>query len=157
WMVFNLLMILTFTNLLNTKKRIWNAFKLYVGSFLIIGLFGIFQFFAPIIGLGAPLIRQWWMVDVFPRVNGFSYEPSYFASYMLIGWVISFYLYRYKSTLYTRNVTLLIFIVCSLSMILSSSRMGLVVIGVFFLWQFIKNILSGRMNKWFLRMTITAL
>jgi len=28
------------------------------------------------------------------RINGFSYEPSYYASYMLIGWIIYAYLYE---------------------------------------------------------------
>ena len=57
------------------------------------------QFALPVLGLGAPLVKQWWIPGFLPRVNGFSYEPSYLATYLLIGFVFASSLRRARSAL----------------------------------------------------------
>lgn len=157
WMIFNLIMIFSVVNLITTEERINLAMKWYLRSFFLVGFFGIIQFISPIIGIGSPLITQWWIKDFIPRVNGFSYEPSYYATYLLTGWVLSFYLLWYKSDLLSRRETKLIFVVCTIAMILSSSRMGILIMGLFIGWQMFKKILTGKVNKWLIRVVVVSI
>ena len=157
WMIFNLFMIFTVVNLLTSEDRLKSTMRCYIRSFFAVGLFGIIQFISPVIGIGKPLIVQWWIKDLVPRVNGFSYEPSYYATYMLIGWIVSFYLLWYKSELFSSRETKLIFFTCTFAMILSSSRMGILVMGMFIGWQIIKKILTGKINKWLMRVVIIGI
>jgi hypothetical protein len=61
--------------------------KVYLNSFVIIGSFALFQFAAPALHLGSPFITQWIVHGLVPRVNGFSFEPSFYATYMMMGWI----------------------------------------------------------------------
>ena len=63
-------------------------FRRYLYSYVFVAAFGMWQFVTPGLHLGTYLIRQWIIHGVFPRINGFNYEPSYFATYMTIGWVL---------------------------------------------------------------------
>ncbi len=60
----------------------------YLYSFLAIAAFGLLQFATPLLGLPGILVTQWISHGRLARINGFNYEPSYFATYMLLGWVL---------------------------------------------------------------------
>ena len=60
----------------------------YLLSFVAIAAFGMFQWVAPALHLGHPFIRQWIRYGILPRLNGLSYEPSYFATYMIMGFIM---------------------------------------------------------------------
>ena len=98
----------------------------YVYSFALVATFGLIQFLMPVLGLGGPLIKQWWIPNALPRVNGFSYEPSYFATYMLIGFVFTGSLRRGRSSLLPSRVLLVVYLLTAISIVLSSSRIGIV-------------------------------
>ncbi|WP_251460281.1 O-antigen ligase family protein [Weizmannia agrestimuris] len=121
--VFNLALVFSTVQIFNTKNLILKLVKIYVYSFVFVAIFGIFQFVSPILGIGRPLIQQWWFSNI-PRVNGFSYEPSYYATYMLIGWSFLIYLYFNKSTILTiKQYRIFIFLI-TLALVLCSSRLG---------------------------------
>ena len=61
--------------------------KVYLLSFVFVAIFGLFQFVSPSLHLGSFLVTQWIRHGEIPRINGFSYEPSYFATYLIIGWI----------------------------------------------------------------------
>ena len=61
--------------------------KVYLQSFVFVGTFGLFQLVSPALHLGSFLVTQWIRNPELPRINGFSYEPSYFATYLIIGWI----------------------------------------------------------------------
>ena len=61
--------------------------KVYLLSFVFVGGFGLFQFVSPSLHLGSFLVAQWIRHGEIPRINGFSYEPSYFATYIMMGWI----------------------------------------------------------------------
>lgn len=61
--------------------------KAYLSSYVFVACFGLFQLAAPPLHLGEWLVRQWIIHGKFARINGFSYEPSYFATYMIMGWI----------------------------------------------------------------------
>ena len=62
--------------------------KVYLLSFVVIAGCGAVQFVCPALHLGEPLIVQWIVHGLIPRINGFSYEPSYFATYLVMGWIM---------------------------------------------------------------------
>jgi hypothetical protein len=92
------------------------------------------------LGLGGPLVKQWWIPGELPRVNGFSYEPSYFATYLLIGFVFTGSLRRNRSTLLPSGRLLAIYWLTAIGIILSSSRMG-----IFFLFL---DVLLSQLRPW---------
>jgi hypothetical protein len=122
WLFLDIGMVISFTQLFQTAKAI---LRWYLYSFTVIAAFGIVQFLLPLLGLGEPLIEQWWIPGRLARVNGFSYEPSYFATYLLTGFVLAGSLRRCRSPLLSRRVLLTIYLLTALGIILSSSRMGI--------------------------------
>ncbi len=67
--------------------RLQLLLKLYLASYVFVAGFGIVQFVLPITGGPALLVEQWWLPGRVPRMNGFSYEPSYLATYLIMGLV----------------------------------------------------------------------
>jgi len=61
--------------------------KMYLWSYVFVAAFGIFQLATPLLHLGNYLVIQWIVHDRLPRINGFCYEPSYYATYMIMGWI----------------------------------------------------------------------
>lgn len=107
------------------EEQFIKLIKWYVVSFILVALFGLIQFATGLAGFNM-LTTQHWLNGRIPRINGFSYEPSYFSTYELIGWVVCFYLIIYKSRLAKEfNAKLCLFIITT-SLILSTSRMGLI-------------------------------
>lgn len=68
-------------------KTLQIVLKLYLLSYVFVAAFGIVQFVLPIMGGPGLLVEQWWLPGRVPRVNGFSYEPSYLATYLIMGLV----------------------------------------------------------------------
>lgn len=98
-------------------------FKVYFYSYFAVAIFGYYQFLLPfIIGDKTPLVRQWWVHDKLARINAFSFEPSYFATYMLMGCFIWFILWIRKNDIV--NYKAVILAVIALIIFLSSSRIG---------------------------------
>lgn len=130
WLVFSVLTIFAAVQLIDSEREAIQLVRWYLYSFLLVATFGIFQFFAPLLGLGAPLIQQWWIRGVLPRINGFSYEPSYYASYLIMGWVLSLSLLQQHSPILSRKMLWFTTAVLTLALILSSSRSGVVAMAI---------------------------
>jgi hypothetical protein len=62
--------------------------KAYLYSYVFVAAFGIFQLITPVFHLGNFLVVQWIIQKRLPRINGFCYEPSYFATYLMMGWIM---------------------------------------------------------------------
>ncbi|WP_141089886.1 hypothetical protein, partial [Campylobacter concisus] len=122
WLFFSILLILLMVNMLKNIVLFYKIFNLFVLSFFIISCFGIMQFIAGLIGIDL-LVSQWWEYGRLPRVNGFSYEPSYYATYMIIGWSILLYIYYHGFILQKKYK--LYFYIITISIFISSSRMGI--------------------------------
>ena len=134
WLLFNILAVILFVQCINTPQRLIWLYKTYVLSFVAVSLFGIFQFVAPLLGLGAPLVEQWWVHGLVARANGFSYEPSYFATYLLMGWVITAY-HLYNNAQEQRPpipYLTLSHIIITTAILLSTSRMGIVILALWY-------------------------
>lgn len=149
WLILNALMIFGMVKFIN-EKNIKKILRQYLYSFAFIGIFGLLQFALGIIGIDPPFITQWWTPRL-PRINGLSYEPSYYSTYLLTGWVLIFYLCieKIKILKTIRKQYFLLFII-TLAMVLSSSRMGILmmVLWIFrYVYLFLKYLGKGLIHK----------
>lgn len=135
WLLLNVLLIF-FTNLYYCQSlSLIKIIRFYLISFIYIAFFGIVQFISGILGFGELLLVQtWWIPDVLPRLNGFSYEPSFYATYLMLGWVSIGYMLQNKVYLFSRFFLSAAFVLITSALILSGSRLGYVFMG---LWTMI--------------------
>ncbi|RKZ79266.1 MAG: hypothetical protein DRR19_25215 [Candidatus Parabeggiatoa sp. nov. 1] len=150
WLLFNVVVIIAVVNYFNSEDKVQKLIKVYLYSFLFVALFGLLQFFLPLLNIQPPLVAQWWVPGSLARINGFSYEPSYYATYMIIGWVLSLHLLQSQSVFIPKNRLKTIFLIISVSLVLSSSRMGILVmmlmLGFYGILSF-RKVLKGKLNK----------
>jgi hypothetical protein len=126
WLALNLALVFSCVQLFSDNAKALAALlRWYVYSFGLIATFGIVQFTLPALGLPGIYITQWWVEGDFPRANGFSYEPSYFATYLLIGFVFVASLRRQGSTLLSTRMLTAVYWLTIAGIVVSSSRMGI--------------------------------
>ena len=136
WMIFNFITcysIFKFSNLVSTDKLI----KYYLISFLVIAFVGFMQFFLSLFGLHV-LITMWWRENIIPRINGLSYEPSYFATYLMMGFVFLYYCWRRNIYFFNKRFQTMMLITLVMAIFLSTSRMGILVMLAIILYDFFK-------------------
>jgi len=154
WLVFNVVVIFAAVQLFRRTDRLTTLLRWYLYSFAFCAAFGVVQLLVSVAGLGGPLVRQWWFVGVLPRVNGFSYEPSFYATYLLIGWTLALYLIEQRSYVLMPLPRLrAIFLGITVALVISTSRMGWLMMG---LWcslyplRLLWHLLHGRLHRRFL-------
>jgi hypothetical protein len=126
WLVLNIALSFAMVNLFaGNFVRLQTLLKLYLGSFVFAASFGIVQFVLPIVGGPALLIEQWWLPGRVPRVNGFSFEPSYYATYLIVGLVCLGSLRRSGVAEFRTWKWTLAHSLMMVAMILCSSRIGI--------------------------------
>lgn len=123
WLMTNVLSIFVIVQLFRAPRDVDRLLRAYMWSFVALACFGIAQFTLGVLGIGV-LTTQWWIEGVLPRVNGLSYEPSYYATYLLPGWVSAAYLLEKRSPLMSRKLLKMVFLTTTLALLLSTSRMG---------------------------------
>jgi hypothetical protein len=137
WLVFSVLMVLGITAVTDTRDKLQTLLRWYIYSFAFSALFGLSQFVMAFSGMTPFLAEQWWG-DGLVRINGFTYEPSYYATYMITGWVMIDYLrYRKVDVPYLKVSFLLV----TAALLLCTSRVGWAVMIV---WM-------GLRTFWYLR------
>lgn len=74
--------------LVTTQKHVERLLLFFFASYLVVTIFGLYQFFGDLIGLPQELtgLRDLYVKDVlgFPRVQSTALEPLYFANYLLV-------------------------------------------------------------------------
>jgi len=105
WLILSLFVVILFSTIINKLESFTKVFRLYIYSFTFIALFGLIQFSLGLFGIDI-YVQQWWIYKVLPRINGFSYEPSYYGSYLIIGWSVLLYLFI-KNNLFFNNLDLI--------------------------------------------------
>lgn len=125
WLFLSALFVVTITQCFSTIQDLRWGVSWYLTAFGFSALFGFFQLIQALLGFSPFLIRQFWFPGV-PRIHSFSYEPSYFATYLIIGWTYVDYLIETKSRLFHPAFLRALFWVLTGGLIISTSRMGLV-------------------------------
>ena len=86
-LLLSVLGVLALVQLYGRSDSIAFLMRAYLYSYVFVAAFGMVQFVSPGLHLGRPLVVQWIKYGVIPRISGFSFEPSYFATYMIMGWI----------------------------------------------------------------------
>lgn len=128
WLLLDVLFVFATVQVVNSPAKLKFILRWYALSFGLIAAFGLLQFFLPFIGVAPPLLRQWWIPGVLARVNGLSYEPSYFAGYMVVGVVFVSSLVSYRSALLRRRTLWALVVLTSSVLLVCGSRSGLVIL-----------------------------
>ncbi len=131
WLGLDIALAFAMVNLFTeTRSALQRMMRLYLASFLFAACFGIVQFVLPLIGGPALLVQQWWKPDSIARANGFSYEPSYYATYLILGIVTLGSLRRSGTAAYRSWKWTVSYWTMILAVVLSSSRMGLLFVAL---------------------------
>jgi hypothetical protein len=142
WLALNIGLVFSFVQLFSENGRaLHSLLRWYLSSCCVIAAFAHVQFALPLRGLPAPLITQWWVTDRIPRLNGFSYEPSYYAAYLLIGFVLCGSLRDSEFRLLAPGRIRALRWLIGFSIILSSSRLGIS-------FLLLDVLLRGRIRSW---------
>ena len=125
WTVFSAL-IIVFLVWFSRNNKLYDLdwlLRIYFYSYIVITVFGIYQILLPfLIGDKTPFVDQWWVKYTLARINGLSFEPSFFATYMLMGCFIWFILWIRNSDFVKFRGIILASI--GVVLFLSSSRLG---------------------------------
>jgi hypothetical protein len=149
WLAFNIIFLFTTVQMFSTEEKLLALIRWYIHSFAFVGSFALMQFALGISGLGAPLITQWWIPGALPRINAFSYEPSFFVTYLIFGWVFVLYLRCLKVPILPFRLLTFYAVILTAALIVSGSRLGLLMM---LLWYaqfpvlFIGGLLRGKIS-----------
>lgn len=133
WLLLDVLIVWVTVQLFSTPELGRTLVRWYLTSFAFVACFAIFQFVAGTLGGEGILVTQWIVPGQIPRVNGFSYEPSYFATYMLLGWISSGYLWMSRCSFFSPRLTSIVFSLCTVALLLSTSRLGWLIMALWVL------------------------
>jgi hypothetical protein len=112
--------------------------KLYLSTYLVLIVAGLIQFFLALFGIDM-FVGQWWINGFLARINGFSYEPSYYCTYIIIGFAIGYYIYRNSITGFGKIPTYIVWLGGTV-ILLSTSRMGILVAALqMLIFEILKN------------------
>ncbi len=123
----------------DNPQQVWQMLRFYLNIYVLVAAFGLLQFVVGLAGYNL-LVTQWWIEDRLPRLNGFSYEPSYYATYLITGWGMLAWMVERRVSLYSVRYTQIAFAIMSLALFLSSSRMAIIVVAAYAAYYFLKNL-----------------
>lgn len=127
WLALDIALSFAMVNLFAGDSRLLQTLlKLYLLSYGFVAAFGIVQFVSPVLGGPALLVEQWWLPGRVPRVNGFSYEPSYYATYLIMGLVSLGSLRRSGIAEFRARAWTCVYLLIFLALMVCFSRMGVV-------------------------------
>lgn len=91
WTLLDVLMVATFVQYYSTPDTFQRLFRWFVVCFIVLAVFGVVQLALSVVGIEL-FLTEWWIPGKLARINGISYEPSYYSTYLLPGWILSVYL-----------------------------------------------------------------
>lgn len=121
WFIFDFIQIFVVVFYISKQESIESLTRKYINCFVLLSLIGILQWILQFFDLYFFVTQK----NSMHRINGFAFEPSYYATYLLIGWVLCMYLLE-KSNYSIMSKKKLQFstLVITLALFFSTSRMG---------------------------------
>jgi hypothetical protein len=124
WLTIFFAFIVSLTSYVHTQIHFERVLVWYIHSFTIIGALAVIQFLLTLAGFN--FLIEYYFISGIPRVHGFSYEPSYFSTYLIIPWSFHFLMfftdYRdFKKKIMNQTALLIL----STVLFMSFSRMGI--------------------------------
>lgn len=104
--------------------------KIYLSSYVFVAFFGLFQLVSPSLHLGTYFVTEWILHGKFPRINGFCYEPSYYATYMVMGWITMLDLRASRARITCAQKWKWLTVILGVAMFLSTSRTAWIIMAI---------------------------
>ncbi len=124
WLLLNVLFVFSAVQFIDTHEKLNFVLRWYAYSFGVIAAIGLLQFTLPFVGITPPFLQQWWIEGRLARINGLSYETSFFSLYMVVGWIFVSSLAKLKPGLLPPRTVLWLIVLTTAALILSGSRTG---------------------------------
>jgi hypothetical protein len=122
FLIFTIMCFFAVVQLYGNSDRLPSLMRLYLLSYVAIALFGLLQFATPLVGLPGILVQQWILHGKVARINGFMLEPSYYATYLTMGWIMLVELRLAKAKITEGRLWKIATALVTLSLLLSTSK-----------------------------------
>lgn len=137
FLLFCILTLFVFSKYIKTKGNFLFITRVYVLSFVFLSLVGFVQMVLYAFGINFFVAQEW--THRFARANGFTYEPSYYATYMLMGFLMLAYLVEKGDfELFSKRTTIIFLAIVSAALIVASSRMGILMMILWVGFRFVR-------------------
>jgi hypothetical protein len=146
--------IFAMVQLYGQSNLVESLMRMYLLSYIGMALFGLFQFVVPFFGFVSienMIIRQWIVHGKVARINGFNYEPSYYATYLIMGWIMLIELRVSKAKITEGRLWLWATYAVTAALILSTSKTAWIFMIVELIARagpFIKKGVAGFLREW---------
>ena len=132
WLIFDCVQVLTFTYFLSKQETIYSIVHKYIMCFNVFAVIGFLQFALQFVGINFYVTQY----NDLHRSNGFSFEPSFYATYMIMGAIICLYLLERRNYKCMRKRALIFSALLNVgAVVISTSRMGLIVLLLYVVYR----------------------
>ena len=132
WLLFDCVQVLAFTYFLSKQESVHSIVRKYIFCFDALAVVGFLQFALQFVGINF-FVTQY---NDLHRSNGFSYEPSFYATYMIMGSIICLYLLERRNYKCMRKSWLIISTLLNCgAVVISTSRMGILILLIYIVYR----------------------
>lgn len=121
WLMIYIWLIISVGQFSTKREYFFKIIKVYVYSNALISMIGVLQFFLFYLGINFFLGQAF--SPNFPRISGFSYEPSYYATFLVTGFVTNLYLLNHKSAYFNYKFLVVNQILIFIAIFMSTSKL----------------------------------
>lgn len=137
WLVFDVAIAFSIVYHLNRIYSFHWLMRTYMSSFVYIAILGLVQFFLYLYEIDLFVNTRW--TTSLARINGFSYEPSYYATYLIVGFILFAYMVEYEDySFFSKVRTRMSLMIIVLALILTFSRMGYLMMIIYIIIRIIR-------------------
>ena len=132
WLIFDCVQVLAFTYFLSKQESIQSLLRKYIMCFNALAVVGFIQFALQFLGINFYVTQY----NDLHRSNGFSFEPSFYATYMIMGSIICLYLLERRNYRCMRRRYLILSTLLNVgAVVISTSRMGLLILLIYVVYR----------------------
>lgn len=132
WLMFDCVQVLAFTYFLSKQESIQSLVGKYIWCFNALAVVGFMQFALQFVGINFYVTQY----NDLHRSNGFSFEPSFYATYMIMGSIICLYLLERRNYMCMRKGWLIVSTLLNVgALVISTSRMGLLILLIYVVYR----------------------
>jgi O-antigen ligase len=121
-LLFTVVSVLALVQLYGMSDHIESLMRMYLLSFVFIACVGLVQFALPLMGLPSFMVQQWIVHGRLARISAFSYEPSFYITYLTMGWIMLIELRHSRARITQGSLWRIATILVTASLFLSTSK-----------------------------------
>lgn len=140
WFLMNILLVFVYVYYMENMS-LNKILRWYILSFVLMAVWGLVQKLFQYAGIYLFVTQK-------GRINGFTFEPSYYSTYMIVGWIILAYLWEKKNySIVTKKEMYIYIMLITLAMILSTSKIGWGVMIFWVIWRILSDCIRASYGK----------